>query len=53
MALSTYDELKASIADFLNRDDLTTVITNSVIKLNGTNILDKECLSENDEDFSR
>ena len=26
MALSTYDELKASIADFLNRDDLTTVI---------------------------
>ena len=26
MALTTYDELKASIADFLNRDDLTTVI---------------------------
>lgn len=26
MALSTYDELKASIADFLNRDDLTAVI---------------------------
>ena len=26
MALSTYDELKASIADFLNRDDLTSVI---------------------------
>ena len=25
-ALSTYDELKASIADFLNRDDLTSVI---------------------------
>jgi len=26
MALSTYDELKTSIADFLNRDDLTSVI---------------------------
>ena len=26
MALSTYDELKASIADFLNRDDLTSII---------------------------
>src|SRR6056300_52465 len=26
MALSNYTELKASIADFLNRDDLTTVI---------------------------
>lgn len=26
MALTTYDELKASIADFLNRDDLTAVI---------------------------
>ena len=26
MALTTYTELKASIADFLNRDDLTTVI---------------------------
>ena len=26
MALTTYDELKASIADFLNRDDLTSVI---------------------------
>ena len=26
MALSTYDELKASIADFLNRSDLTSVI---------------------------
>ena len=26
MALTTYDELKASIADFLDRDDLTTVI---------------------------
>ncbi len=26
MALTTYDELKASIADFLNRDDLTLVI---------------------------
>lgn len=26
MALTTYDELKDSIADFLNRDDLTSVI---------------------------
>lgn len=26
MALTTYDELKASIADFLNRDDLTSQI---------------------------
>ena len=26
MALANYDDLKASIADFLNRDDLTTVI---------------------------
>ena len=26
MALTTYDELKSSIADFLNRDDLTSVI---------------------------
>ena len=26
MALTTYTELKASVADFLNRDDLTTVI---------------------------
>ena len=26
MALTTYTELKASIADFLNRDDLTTII---------------------------
>lgn len=26
MALTTYDELKSSIADFLDRDDLTTVI---------------------------
>ena len=26
MALTTYTELKASLADFLNRDDLTTVI---------------------------
>ena len=26
MALSTYSELKASIADWLNRDDLTSVI---------------------------
>jgi|TARA_R100000482_G_scaffold47440_1_gene16615 hypothetical protein len=26
MALTTYDELKASIADFLNRSDLTSVI---------------------------
>ena len=26
MALTTYDELKTSIADFLNRDDLTAVI---------------------------
>lgn len=26
MAISTYDELKASVADFLNRDDLTAVI---------------------------
>ena len=26
MALSNYTELKASIADFLNRDDLTSVI---------------------------
>ena len=26
MSITTYDELKSSIADFLNRDDLTTVI---------------------------
>ena len=26
MALATYSDLKASIADFLNRDDLTAVI---------------------------
>ena len=26
MALSTYDELKDSVADFLNRSDLTSVI---------------------------
>ena len=26
MALANYDDLKASIADFLNRDDLTSVI---------------------------
>lgn len=26
MALSTYDELKSTIADFLNRDDLTSII---------------------------
>lgn len=26
MAISTFDELKASVADFLNRDDLTAVI---------------------------
>ena len=26
MALTTYTELKAAIADFLNRDDLTTSI---------------------------
>ena len=26
MSITTYDELKASIADFLNRDDLTSVI---------------------------
>ena len=26
MALSNYNDLKASIADFLNRDDLTSVI---------------------------
>ena len=26
MALTTYAELKASIADFLNRDDLTSAI---------------------------
>ena len=26
MALTTYDELKTSIADFLDRDDLTSVI---------------------------
>ena len=26
MALATYDDIKASIADFLNRDDLTSVI---------------------------
>ena len=30
MALTTYAELKASIADFLNRDDLTNVITDFV-----------------------
>ena len=30
MALSTFDELKASIADFLNRDDLTAVIPDFV-----------------------
>ena len=26
MAITTYDELKTSVADFLNRDDLTSVI---------------------------
>ena len=30
MALTTFDELKASIADFLNRDDLTAVIPDFV-----------------------
>jgi len=30
MALTTYTELKASIADFLNRDDLTTVIADFI-----------------------
>jgi len=35
MALSTYDELKASVADFLNRDDLTNVIPD-FIKLSET-----------------
>ena len=30
MALTTYTGLKASIADFLNRDDLTSVIPDFV-----------------------
>lgn len=30
MALTTYDELKASIAEFLNRDDLTSIIPDFV-----------------------
>ena len=33
MALSTYSELKASIANFLNRSDLTTEIQDVFIKL--------------------
>ena len=33
MALSTYTELKASIANFLNRSDLTTEIEDDFIKL--------------------
>ena len=33
MALSTYTELKASIANFLNRSDLTTEIQDDFIKL--------------------
>ena len=33
MALSTYSELKASIANFLNRSDLTTEIQDDFIKL--------------------
>ena len=37
MALSTYDELKASIADFLNRDDLTSQIPD-FIKLGETQL---------------
>tara|TARA_Y100000114_G_scaffold89535_1_gene83077 strand:- start:392 stop:1012 length:621 start_codon:yes stop_codon:yes gene_type:complete len=37
MALTTFDELKASIADFLNRDDLTSVIPD-FIKLAETKI---------------
>ena len=32
MALSTYTELKASIANFLNRSDLTTEIQDDFIK---------------------
>lgn len=31
MPLTTYDELKASIADFLNRDDLTAVIPDFIL----------------------
>jgi len=37
MSISTYDELKTSIADFLNRDDLTSVIP-TFITLAETNI---------------
>ena len=33
MALSTYTELKSSIANFLNRSDLTTEIQDDFIKL--------------------
>ena len=33
MALSTFTELKASIANFLNRSDLTTEIQDDFIKL--------------------
>ena len=33
MALSTYTELKASIANWLNRSDLTTEISDDFIKL--------------------
>ena len=33
MALSTYTELKASVANFLNRSDLTTEIQDDFIKL--------------------
>lgn len=36
MALSNYDELKASIADFLDRDDLTTVIPDFIAMAEAT-----------------
>ena len=35
MALTNYDDLKASIADFLNRDDLTAVIPDFITLAEG------------------